>query len=406
MSCFRINDGVVIDYTNEGWDEYKKWLDGTYALLLYAWVDEGLAYCIVATDGPFYRTCSINKSDAADFEANYKTTTPKPIIPRTTAGIPFTAVENKILGRMAFLRTDNGSELMNVNGLSAGSGVNIWNGEGGTDWTPTGTGSKTTESKHTGTYGWDTGSAAKDSNTIFTYGSNIDVSDYAQFSFWMQPKSFPPDSRVNILWQTLAGEDRGYQLDLLAYVSSYDLNVWQKVTIPLSDFSLGSNPIGRLKITYAKQAGQQFWFDEFEFSAAEGGGPYTFRVESPDVNTVFHVTMVKILVSAPGSGWNPLTFGSISALTNGLLLRQRRISDGDVLWSINSKDNIHLFGNYCPQDSIIFENGDLLVGLMIDPGKASILITNNEVLEFVVRDNLSTISQMRAFCHYGVEILT
>ena len=65
-------EGLTIDYSEDGWAEYVKWLDGTYMSLLYAWVDEGLAYNIVATDGPFYRTFSINKADAADFEANYK----------------------------------------------------------------------------------------------------------------------------------------------------------------------------------------------------------------------------------------------------------------------------------------------------------------------------------------------
>jgi len=72
MANFKINSGVVIDYTNDGWAEFKKWLDGTYATLLYAWVDEGLAYSLVANDDPFCRTFSINKADASDFEANYK----------------------------------------------------------------------------------------------------------------------------------------------------------------------------------------------------------------------------------------------------------------------------------------------------------------------------------------------
>lgn len=93
MSTFRINDGVVVDYTADGWAEFRKWLDGTYASLLYAWVDEGLAYNILATDGPFYRTCSINKLDAADFEANFKTSTPKPLVPRTADGTPLSALD-------------------------------------------------------------------------------------------------------------------------------------------------------------------------------------------------------------------------------------------------------------------------------------------------------------------------
>jgi len=72
MALFKINDGVVIDFTNDGWAEFKKWLDGTYARLRYTWVDEGLAYAIVAFDDRIYRTFSINKADATEFEATYK----------------------------------------------------------------------------------------------------------------------------------------------------------------------------------------------------------------------------------------------------------------------------------------------------------------------------------------------
>jgi len=72
MANFKVNDGVVIDFTKDGWVEFKKWLDGTYARLRYTYVDEGLAYNIIALDGPIYRTFSINKADATDFETNFK----------------------------------------------------------------------------------------------------------------------------------------------------------------------------------------------------------------------------------------------------------------------------------------------------------------------------------------------
>jgi len=75
MAVIRIN-GVVVDYTNDGWAEFKKWLDGTYATLFYTWVDEGQAYNIVAVDGSVYRAFSINKTEATEFEATYKVNAP------------------------------------------------------------------------------------------------------------------------------------------------------------------------------------------------------------------------------------------------------------------------------------------------------------------------------------------
>jgi hypothetical protein len=72
MATLRINRGLVVDYTNDGWAEFKKWLDGTKASLKFAYVDLGVAYDIACPDGDIYRTFSINKSDATDFETNFK----------------------------------------------------------------------------------------------------------------------------------------------------------------------------------------------------------------------------------------------------------------------------------------------------------------------------------------------
>jgi len=91
MGVFRINDGVVVDYTNDGWAEFVKWLDGTYAKLVYVWVDEGPAYSIAAIDGRVYRTFSINKTDAADFEARYKIN--KPLEAQTSDNVLRVSVE-------------------------------------------------------------------------------------------------------------------------------------------------------------------------------------------------------------------------------------------------------------------------------------------------------------------------
>lgn len=72
MATLQISDGLTIDYTNDGWTEFKKWIDGTYAWLSFIYVDLGLAYDIAAIDGKVYRIFSINKTDATDFETNFK----------------------------------------------------------------------------------------------------------------------------------------------------------------------------------------------------------------------------------------------------------------------------------------------------------------------------------------------
>jgi hypothetical protein len=72
---------------------------------------------------------------------------------------------------------------------------------------------------------------------------------------------------------------------------------------------------------------------------------------------------------------------------------------------LNSKDNVDLFGRFHPQDDIEFSNGELLIGLMLKPSMASIAITADDVVEWVVRDDLSTLTSLRAYVHYGVEVL-
>lgn len=72
MSKLQIKSGVVLDYTDEGWAEFEKWLDGTYARLPFVYEASELSYLIVALDDQVQRTFSINKVDASDFETNYK----------------------------------------------------------------------------------------------------------------------------------------------------------------------------------------------------------------------------------------------------------------------------------------------------------------------------------------------
>jgi hypothetical protein len=117
--------------------------------------------------------------------------------------------------------------------------------------------------------------------------------------------------------------------------------------------------------------------------------------------------MAVVLISAPEDGWNSSSFANISdGLLRGMIMRHKRLSTGDTLWKFTTKNNIQLFGQFHPQESFAFADNKLLVGFMVKPGKASVIITDDDVLEFVVRDDLRDITEMRAFCHYGVEDVT
>jgi hypothetical protein len=161
-----------------------------------------------------------------------------------------------------------------------------------------------------------------------------------------------------------------------------------------------------LEFKYLNVDGQQYWFDDIEIIPI-GNGPYRFEFEAPDNNTRYHISMIVLMISAPKTGWTSTAFAAIAGgISQGLILRQKRKSDTEVLWKFVTKNNAGLFGYYHPQDEIVFADDEMLVGFMVKPGKASIVVTDDEVLQFVVRDDLSSITSIRAYAHFGVEVVS
>jgi hypothetical protein len=218
----------------------------------------------------------------------------------------------------------------------------------------------------------------------------------------MQPKAYPPGSILKIRWKTNGGGNAGgAELDIANYVTNFDLDVYQKVTIPITDFGL-TGDVDKIQFKFAGAGGQHFWFDDIELNTSAGGGPYTYRIQAP-VGECWHVSMLVVMLAGPTVDWLIGNFANVPALQSGLLIRGRKISTGDVSWTLNSKDNLDLFGRFHPQDDVEFSDGTLLVGFMVKPGLASVVVSDDEVVEVVVRDDLSSTSG-RAFAHYGVEI--
>lgn len=315
------------------------------------------------------------------------------------------------LGQESFVRVDNGSTAMAIDGQSTGAVTVLWNGSGGGgdaggDWITDGIGAETPGSSHLGAKGWDTGVAALNDDTRFDNGVDIDVAGtYAELTFWVQPKAFPAGAKLRVQWQDSTNTVVGANLNVSNYVANMDLDVWQKVSIPIDDFNLTA-VVSKIRFRYRQAGGQQFWFDDVEL-LTPGGGPYRFRVEAPDAQLRYHLSMMVLVVSAPSTGWDSSAFANVTGgLDKGLIVRQRKKSTGEVLWALNSRNNVDLFGRFHPQDDITFASGEMLVGFMIKPGKASVILTEDDVLEVVVRDDLSAITEMRAYAHFGTELLT
>lgn len=314
------------------------------------------------------------------------------------------------LGQEKFKRVDTGSTAMNIDGSTTGTVVNVWNGAGGgadsgADWSTSGVGSETGPAGFGGG-GWDTGVTTLDDKTRFDNGSLLDVDGtYAELRFQLQPKLFPLGAKLKLTWRDASGAKVGNTLKVSDYVTDMTLDTWQQVTVPIEDFGLTQN-VQQLQFKYTDVGGQQHWIDEIEL-VENGGGPYRFRFAAPDGYTHYHVSMLVLIVQGPDQFWNSDSFATVAGgLSKGLLVRHRRLSDGEILFGLNSKNNSDLFGRYHPQEDFTFADNVTVVGFMLKPGRASIVVTEDEVLEFVVRDDLSSISDLRAFVHYGVEDVT
>ena len=196
--------------------------------------------------------------------------------PKSPDGTPHSAPPNWLLGQSRFLRTDDGSAPMNIDGTPGGTSVVLWNGTGagdtGGDWTAGDEGSETAGSMRSGTNGWDTGAATKDGYTSFDNGSELDIDGtYQTLQFWMNPQAYPNKSELQIEWRNAADGKIGSTLNIEDYVTDFDIGVWQQVSIPISDFGLTAN-VQKLRIVYGKEAGQQFYYDDMELLESGGGG--------------------------------------------------------------------------------------------------------------------------------------
>lgn len=392
---------------NNSWAVYH-YVDGSNTRRVWSGDRDHIYESFVSADdfadwGTNFSSASISVSLPDDAIAQIVGLTGIRPTPLSSDGTPLLGKQPLKLGRLPFKRIDNATEVMNVNGLPVGATVLIWDGDT-TAWTRSGEGTVTTQSAHSGTYGLDSGTVGANTSSIFDNGSEIDVGGvYSTLSVWIQPKAYPGNAVLQLQWKNAAGTTIGSTLNVENYVSNMDLDVWQKVTIPIADFNLGAN-VRKLYVVY-KVGTQRHWFDEFYLQAAGGGGPYTFRTSSP-AGTIYHVERLVFVMSAGGTGWSSSNFGTIvGGLTNGLLLKHHRIGDNpETYWSFNVKTNAELFGLYHVFNDVQFDDGVIFIAFDINPDLSSvILIDDDEVLDFVIRDNLSSLGAIRAFLHYGSE---
>jgi len=218
----------------------------------------------------------------------------------------------------------------------------------------------------------------------------------------LQPKLFPGGSVFRVGWLDDTNNLIGNSVLVENYAASnMDLDVWQKVTIPISDFELDAT-VQKLAMRFTGTFDQGYFIDDIELVPAGAGGPYQYRIAAP-ANTRYHVSKIALVISSSDTGWDSNKFATLTALTNGLLLRQGNIVSNELIWKINSQQNVDLFGQFYPAERVPFGNSRQLTTFQLKPEKSSIIVTDEEVIEFLVRDDFSTLDHMRAYMQYGIE---
>ena len=320
--------------------------------------------------------------------------------PKNPDGTPIVARRTLRFAQSHFQRSD-GVEQMAVNGGSTVA-EEVWDGDG-SYWTRSGIGTVTTGSAHSGTNGLDSGIAALNDTISFAYGPDRDLESlFDSIAFWMNPRAYPNGSRLRARWRNSSGWV-GSGVNIEDYVTNFDVGVWQRVTIPLADFDLDGNA-GTFRLMLRDAAGQHFYLDDFEMLNSGTDGPYTYRVR-PDETDCYHVSKIVLTVEAEAAGWTGSAFADIaSGLENGLLARQRRSGEG-TLWATVMKNNSDLFGKMTPTYDFQFSGGTLMITFMLVPDKADIVLdgSKGDRLDWVVRDDLSSLDNVRAYVQYGIE---
>jgi len=320
-------------------------------------------------------------------------------------------VNNLSLGRKKFVRTDRAEVKMDIDGRATGTALIVWNGTGaldtGGDWARSGIGSESADAMKSGTNGLDTGLTDLDDTVVFTNsGGDIDVAGtYAALSMWVKIKEFPCGSKFKLYWKTNAGVLKGATLDLENYINEVNEGSWVKLIIPIVDFQLDAH-VAKLFLDFGGVADQKHYIDDVELLPSGGDGPYIFQVCAP-AGEIHHIESITLLLAAGDSNWKSSNFGDIEGgLEGGLILRHLDKSGDldEVLWSVTFCDNVDMWGNMDEQSTNTFSNNKTMVVWKITPTLSSVDVTEDKVLQFVVRDDLSSLNKLRAFVNYGVEV--
>jgi hypothetical protein len=87
-----------------------------------------------------------------------------------------------------------------------------------------------------------------------------------------------------------------------------------------------------------------------------------------------------------------------------LQLRHRDLAAGQNFWKLTASKNVELFGQFDPVVDTAYNDNTRQISFVLRPERSTVKITANDVLEFLVKDDLTGLVNVRAFAHVGVVV--
>ena len=273
-----------------------------------------------------------------------------------------------------FFSNDEEGIDMNVDASAGGTPVKVHDGTDSSLWTASdivGGGTTTfnsTDQNHTAA---GTKSIKVDNSPIgdiyqLNRGSDLDCTGYVSLTLWVySDKDWKNNDVVELYgWDTGTGLQVGDSVDLGDYFTYDDYDVWQKITIPLTDMGdlAISTTLDAIRIEQVAKEGAKapkYYLDDIQFE--QTGTPIVYSI-SPDKGTWLHVKEFTISIVNAHAG--TLVNGTMpnipydgllgQAITSGITYQ--RIQDGEVDFSATISSLIGLLE--LPGTDIVSQGSD------------------------------------------------
>jgi len=246
-------------------------------------------------------------------------------------------------------------------------------------------------------------------------GADLDCNNYVSLSMWIYvDKDWEDADEVFVYgWDTGTGLQVGDALDLSLYFDFSNFDVWQKISIPLTDFGALATytTLDALRFRQGNADGKapKYYLDNIQFE--QTGTPVEYVIRPP-VSSWLHLTTISIMFvdalntvladsSMPSLSYNKIL--GLSALASGIVYQ--RENDGVITQSINFKqisDFIQIPDTRI--DSAICDGTNTLVKLS-STFATPITLKNetNDNVRLIISEDLSGPLQFRVSCHAKLE---